>query len=394
MMNLSQWRLLWYITTIYGLTIDIDSVTSLQTIIETTKQTPPPPPPQMRMISRRTVFRNSIVGSASVVVLTHPNNMAMAVPPITKQETDTGMALVRRRLRPNPPKLLRPRINLDFAVLLMRTSYAMVDALDMIAMNQFQRDFFLIRTAEYEPYIQALGPGYITQQGDLTDPSYFDFIALAQYITINRVLTNPDTIFEELQPIRTVSEETATTTTTKMNNLSEVQRFEPIIVRRIIPNDQLVPMFQTKLGTTLLQYLEETYRNTPIAITTMDSIHSNTSSDNVTRPSIDAIQASLTQIVKLFLINGFAWDGRVTVVSSSSSSSANPARGDVTFSLVLDAPASLWGNESLHRQRATLTNDYLLYTAKEFIQQRTGYTVVSSKVQFQNNREMNYLTIR
>ena len=44
--------------------------------------------------------------------------------------------------------------------------------------DQFQRDFFLIRQAEYEQYVKDLGPG-IVQQGYLTDPYYFDFISVS-----------------------------------------------------------------------------------------------------------------------------------------------------------------------------------------------------------------------
>ena len=43
--------------------------------------------------------------------------------------------------------------------------------------DQFQRDFFLIRQAEYEQYVKDLGPGMV-QQGYLTDPYYFDFISV------------------------------------------------------------------------------------------------------------------------------------------------------------------------------------------------------------------------
>jgi hypothetical protein len=334
-----------------------------------------------------------LVGTVAAVDIKHPN-VAMAVAPITQRETDTGMAKARRLLRQDPPKILRPKMNTEFAVLLMRTSYSIVDELDMVPMNQFQRDFFLIRTAEYEPYIQSLGPGYV-QQGDLTDPSYFDFISFAQYLTINRVLSDPAVVFEELQPVLP----TATTLEDRTeSSQQQQQRFEPVIIRRTITNDQLIPTFQKKLGETVLRYLEDTYRNTPIAITLHNHNINNNSEDEDSnrRPSIDAIQAALTQLVKLFLINGFAWDGRVEVIppANVTNTSKNDNATDVTFCIVLDAPASLWGNESLHRQRATLTNDYILNVAKEFLQQRTGYTVVASRVQFQNNSERSYLTIR
>lgn len=124
-----------------------------------------------------------------------------AAGPITTGETENVAARTIRYFRPKPLKLLRPALSQDFAVLLMRSSYQATDELDIVAMNQFQRDFFIIRSAEYEPYIEALGPGLVTQ-GDLTDPYYFDFISLAQYLTINRVInSNPPAVFEEQQAV-------------------------------------------------------------------------------------------------------------------------------------------------------------------------------------------------
>jgi hypothetical protein len=65
----------------------------------------------------------------------------------------------------------------------MRSSYAMVDELDYTPMDQFQKEFFLLRQDEWQRY-QREHPGII--QGDLKDPNYFDFISFAQYATISR----------------------------------------------------------------------------------------------------------------------------------------------------------------------------------------------------------------
>jgi hypothetical protein len=97
--------------------------------------------------------------------------VAWAAPPITADEANNLGARTKRFFRPKPPKILRPRLNQDFAVLLMRSSYSVLDDLDCVAMDQFQRDFFLIRQAEYEPYVQELGVGFV-KQGDLADPYY------------------------------------------------------------------------------------------------------------------------------------------------------------------------------------------------------------------------------
>src|SRR3569832_790548 len=83
-------------------------------------------------------------GGACLSWLLTPNN-AQAAPPITEGESESIGARALRMFRPNPPRVLRPKLNKDFAVLLMRSSYNTLDELDCVAMDQFQRDFFLIR---------------------------------------------------------------------------------------------------------------------------------------------------------------------------------------------------------------------------------------------------------
>jgi hypothetical protein len=300
----------------------------------------------------------------------------------------SGLMKMQRTLgRSNPPKILRQRIVKDFAVLLMRSSYAVTDALDIVAMNQFQRDFFLIRSAEYEPYVQSLGPGYV-QQGDLSDPSYFDFISFAQYLTINRVLSDPASVFEELQPVKDDKGDDDNSDATTNNS---PQRFETVMIRRTIPNDKLLNEFDARLGSAILRYMDDTYGGTASAIPVVAV------SDG--RPcTVNDVQAALTQLVKLFLINGFAWDGTVDVTLKGGIGGDSVLGGattgtTATFCLTLVSPASIWGHQSLQRQRSPLRNDYLLKTAKMLVQ-RMGCGIVSSSVKIEGNKELNYLTIR
>lgn len=318
-----------------------------------------------------------------------------AVAPITLQETDTGLARALRLVRPAPPKILRQRLNLDFAVLLMRSSYAATDAINIIAMNQFQRDFFLIRSAEYEPYTKQLGPGFV-QQGDLTDPAYFDFISFAQYATINRALSDPATIFEEQQPIPVVDTESSSSN----NNTSSItQRFETVVVRRTLPDNQLVPEHEKLVGRAILKYIDDTYGDT---YSRLPQFGGNG------RPTPAQMEASLTQLVKLFVINGFAWNGSVALVqptqSWSSSTSSSTLQLATTFCLTLESPATLWSAQSLVVQMSSvgeqlpwrttprLRNDFLLKTAQQ-LALRQGYRVTQTSVQVQGNQEISYLTI-
>jgi hypothetical protein len=60
--------------------------------------------------------------------------LAMASPPVTAKDTDSLLAKAQRARRPKPPKVLRRKLSLDFAVLLMRSSYNALDEIDCVAM--------------------------------------------------------------------------------------------------------------------------------------------------------------------------------------------------------------------------------------------------------------------
>ena len=115
------------------------------------------------IISRRrwiSSIATTMISSSSILL---SQEVANAAPPLSADQADNFSARVERARRPKPAKVLRPRLNLDFAVLLMRSSYGAVDDIDIVSMTQFQQDFFLIRQAEYKPYADALGAGAMTQ---------------------------------------------------------------------------------------------------------------------------------------------------------------------------------------------------------------------------------------
>jgi len=130
--------------------------------------------------SRRWVVSSivSLLSSSSSIALLPSQKIpvANAAPPLTAEIVD-GIAtrFERTILRPKPAKVLRSRLNLDFAILLMRSSYNALDELDVVPMEQFQRDFFLLREAEYKPYADQLGMG-VLQQGDLADPVSYIYL--------------------------------------------------------------------------------------------------------------------------------------------------------------------------------------------------------------------------
>ena len=81
---------------------------------------------------------------------------------------------IENKSRPNHIGIPRNRIAQTFAVQMMRTSYNTADELDFIAMDTFQKVFFLYRQSEWEDY-KSKHPRVM--QGDLSDPVYFDFIS-------------------------------------------------------------------------------------------------------------------------------------------------------------------------------------------------------------------------
>lgn len=63
----------------------------------------------------------------------------------------------------------------------MRTSYEVVDDLDVIAMDQFQRRFFERRQGEWQTFLDD-NANAVRQIDGLADPRYFDFLSFAQYL--------------------------------------------------------------------------------------------------------------------------------------------------------------------------------------------------------------------
>lgn len=105
---------------------------------------------------------------------------------------------------------------------------------------------------------------------------------------------------------------------------------------------------------------------------------------------------ALQQLVKLFLINGFAFNGSaVQFDNDNSQQKGKGQRGyQQEFCLSLGSPATLWGTRSLQQEGNVLFNDYLLKTAKVLVEQQYGYRVVSSFIKYEGTRELSYLTIQ
>lgn len=314
-------------------------------------------------LSRRRWISSISSSSAAFAILLSQNQPALAAPPLTAEVADNFSARAERAFRPKPQKVLRPRMNLDFAVLLMRSSYNAVDDIDIVAMDSFQKDFFLIRQAEYKPYADSLGVG-VMQQGDLADPNYFDFISFAQYSTISRDIVNPPSVFEEQQPVD-VGED-------------QPQQFNPVVVKRdaSLINADLPKKHSEIVGNAILDKLIEKFGTTASAIP-MPAPGS--------RPDTNTMLAAIKQLVNLFLVSGFAFDGSASLMTSKDG-------GMPQFSVTFTSPATLWSGQSLKAKKAVLTNDFALKTVKVLVN-RAGYEVGNASVKYVSNQEITTFTL-
>lgn len=94
--------------------------------------------------------------------------------------------------------------------------------------------------------------------------------------------------------------------------------------------------------------------------------------------------------IKLFLINGYAFDGTAEIQNASGI--LGSAEGS-TFRLTVMSPVNLWGGKALSFQRSPLKNDYLLKTAIALAED-LGYRVISSAATYEGNNEVNLLTLQ
>ena len=314
---------------------------------------------QITSALKKQATRRNVLATFSL--LTSTPLIANGAPVMTASEADNFSARLERSRRKPAPKLLRPSLNMDFAVLLMRSSYQAMDELDCVAMDQFQKDFFLIRQAEYLPYVDTLGPGLV-KQGELSDPYYFDFISFAQYATVNRDITdNPAVVFEEQTPIL-VGED-------------DKQEFVATIIRRdpaFIDNALLPSRHDELVGTKILDRLNELFSLTTSAIPSVDR-----------NSDANKIVASLQQMVNLFLINGFAYDGKVGLKKEGKNGLLQGSQ----IEIVLSSPATLWSGQALQLKKAQARNNFVAKTAKVFLE-RAGVPVASSTQKYTSTQEI------
>ena len=208
----------------------------------------------------------------------------------------------------------------------------------------------------------------MVQQGDLQDPYYFDFISFAQYACISRAINqDPPIVFEEQQPQNLQEDDTPT-------------QFAAKLVKRnqLLTNDMLAPEHSKLVGEEIVNRLEEIFSNTTSA---MPFISPNS------RPGAEMILRAFKQLVMLFLVNGFAWDGNAEIEKRGLGLDASGTQ----FTITLTTPATLWSGKALQLRRANPVNSFILKAANE-VARRAGYKTVAI-VKYEGSKEISTLTI-
>ena len=98
---------------------------------------------RVRMVERRSVIAAGLFASMALPPA------AWSLPPLPKDSAADRLARMLQSAagpaRVKPQTLPRAKLENDFAVLLMRSSYSIADQLDYYPMDKFQQDQFLFR---------------------------------------------------------------------------------------------------------------------------------------------------------------------------------------------------------------------------------------------------------
>ena len=283
-----------------------------------------PPPPQLTPEERAALEKvDAAVRSASEDSV----RLASASAPNQYLPTPQGFSLP---LPPDPVRFPRAPIDIKLAVLLLRSTYETVDALDMMAMDTFQINFWKSRQSEWEPYTQQYSPLKI-EQGKLTDPLYFDFISYTQFKVVAKEIPRSQSVFEE----RSGAEGT-TKVIRRDANLSDNKLLPAVLAQR--------------LGDTVYARMRYGFEGTDF---------------DVPEPAfggdVDEAAAGMRKLVNAFVRKGYALKSSVEVTKNG----VGDRQRVVTIKL--DGPATLWSAQALASRGVNPGNEYLGYALTGYL---------------------------
>ena len=246
-------------------------------------------------------------------------------------------------LPPDPVRFPRAPLDIKLAVLLLRSTYETVDAMDVMAMDTFQINFWKSRQSEWEPYTQQYSPLKI-EQGKLTDPLYFDFISYTQFKVVSKEIPRSQSVFEE----RSGAEGT-----TKV-----VRRDATLSDNKVLP-----AVLAQRLGDTIYARVRYGFEGTDF-----DAPEPSFDGD------VDSAVGGMRKLVNSFVRKGYALKSAVDVV--------NNGVGDKqrVVTIRLDGPATLWSAQALAARGVNPSNEYLGYTLTGYLRLCGVPSVYSTKV--------------
>ena len=246
-------------------------------------------------------------------------------------------------LPPDPVRFPRAPLDIKLAVLLLRSTYETVDAMDVMAMDTFQINFWKSRQSEWEPYTQQYSPLKI-EQGKLTDPLYFDFISYTQFKVVSKEIPRSQSVFEE----RSGAEGT-----TKV-----VRRDATLSDNKVLP-----AVLAQRLGDTIYARVRYGFEGTDF-----DAPEPSFDGD------VDSAVGGMRKLVNSFVRKGYALKSAVDVV--------NNGVGDKqrVVTIRLDGPATLWSAQALAAAGVAPTNEYLGYALTGYLRLCGVPSLYSTKV--------------
>ena len=173
------------------------------------------------------------------------------------------------------------------------------------------------------------------------------------------------------------------------------QQFNTVIVKRdtTIMKSELPKRHSQLVGKAILDTLNDKFGTTASAIPKLESNGSPT-----------VLLASIKQLVNLFVISGFAWDGNASILmlpvaggktkqdDDDDDKRASSSAVGTQFVITFTSPSTLWSGQSLKSKNAILKNDFAYKTICELLS-RAGYGTKNASVKYDNYQEITTFTV-
>ncbi|CAG9466908.1 unnamed protein product [Pedinophyceae sp. YPF-701] len=224
-----------------------------------------------------------------------------------------------------------PRRSLDqvFAVLLMRSGYEAVAALNFVPIDQFQVQFWKFRASEQEPYNLLYSP-LSPRLGDLTDPLYFDFISFSQWAAASQAMRPGVAQASFKEPCESCPDMT----------------YVPVTRNPAYLDDSKLPQYLMRICGDLIYsglrdgFRGQTFPKTPQPLSSK-------------KFNAADLEAGLAGCLGTFEEKGFCIKARASEVEAVSDGSCR-----ARFTVTTEGPASLWSVSALRSRGVQMLNAY------------------------------------